>query len=353
MNVYVFRVNYNYDVHPFIKSEILKGKLRQGWGCEGTDARGSLESFARAGREIGGWEESDAWFSRRYNIIRVMLEMEAGDIIVVPKLNMRSEGFCADHFTLFTVTEGYTFEPVPVPAWRGEKEFGHVAGVNTFASFSYSLDEFTRIISAKFKGYQRPVNRVYSEAFINAVNELTARKANDSSYEDTEDKFTVDALASAVAAKRNDVLKSIVDTINNWKPGHLEEVITQLFVNNGFIVDSTHKYDRQGGDIDVSFTMKPAYSFIGDIALSVSDKFSEVRVQAKNKTGSDANDREGIYQLLKSEGHEHALNILISTTPEFSDNAREEAAINGVILISGLEFADLLLKYGLVFTNWN
>lgn len=279
-----------------------------------------------------------------------MLEMRVGDIIVVPKINMNENGNNdAYFFTVFKVTETYKFNPIQVPVWDNFKEFGHIIGVEKFASFSYSLDEFTRIISAKFKGYQSAVNRVYSEAFTNALDELMTRQNNNPRYSNEEDKLTLDVLASSVSPARNEVLRAILKNINAWKPEHLEEVIIHLFEKNGFIVDRTHKYNKKGGDIDISFTLKSSYSLIGDIALSVSDRFSEVRVQAKNKSEHDSNDREGISQLLKSEGHENAINILINTTLQFTDEAKEEAAINGVTLISGLEFADLLLKYGLVF----
>lgn len=349
-SVYVFRINYK-DCFNLIKSESSNGRLRQGWGCEGTDITEDFEGFKKAGKEIGEWQESDSWFLRRYNILRIMLEMKKGDIIVVPKINMNENGNNDNgFFTVFKVTEPYKFNPIQVPVWGNFKEFGHVIGVEKFASFSYSLDEFTRIISAKFKGYQSAVNRVYSEAFKTALDELMKRQDDNPRYSGGEDKLTLNVLASSVSPARNEVLQSILKIINAWKPEHLEEVITHLFAKNGFIVDRTHKYNKQGGDIDISFTLKPSYSLIGDIALAVSDKFSEVRVQAKNKSEHDANDREGISQLLKSEGHENAINILINTTLEFTDEAKEEAALNGVTLISGLEFADLLLKYGLIFS---
>ena len=349
MSTYVFRINYN-ECFNLIKSEILNGRLRQGWGCEGTDIRGSFEDFKQAGKKTGEWQESDSWFGRRYNILRIMFEMKAGDIIVVPKINMNENGNNdSSFFTVFKVTEAYKFNPIQVPVWDNFKEFGHIIGVEKLASFSYSLDELTREISAKFKGYQSAVNRVYSEAFISALDELMTRQNNNPKYSNEEDKLTLDVLASSVSPARKELLKSILEKINAWKPGHLEEVITRLFEMNGFIVDSTHKYNKQGGDIDVSFTLKPSYSLISDIALAVSDKFSEVRVQAKKKSEHDANDREGISQLLESEGHENAINILINTTLEFTDEAKEEAAMKKITLISGLEFADLLLKYGLVF----
>lgn len=353
MSVYVFRINYE-DCYDFIKSEILSGRLRQGWGCEGTDLLSTdIEGFKNAGKTTGQWNESDDWFIRRHNILWIMCEMRTGDIVVVPKLNMRETGFHSDYFTVFKVTDEYRFETISVPVWDNFKEFGHIIGVEIAGSFSYSRDEFTRIISAKFKGYQRPVNRVYSEVFINALEELMSRAKRNPDYAEGEDKLTLEALASSVSSARKEVLKKILDTVNNWQPGHFEDAVTQLFVNNGFLFDRRHVYNKEGGDIDISFTVRPSYSLMGDIALCASELFpvSEVRVQTKKKIGLDANDIDGVHQLLKSEGYDKAVNIVINTAEKFNEETREYAAMNGIILISGFEFADMLLKYGLVFTD--
>ena len=118
--------------------------------------------------------------------------------------------------------------------------------MKTLESFSYSLDELTRIISAKFKGYQRAVNRVYSEVFINALYELMSSAERNPGYAEGEDKLTLEALASKVSLARNEVLKSIIETVNNWQPGHLEEAVTHLFVNNDFLFDRSARVQRTG-----------------------------------------------------------------------------------------------------------
>ena len=45
-------------------------------------------------------------------------------------------------------------------------------------------------------------------------------------------------------------------------------------------------------------------------------------------------------------GYEKAINILINTTPEFTDDAKQLAG-KDVVLINGKQFAALLVKYGL------
>ena len=73
---------------------------------------------------------------------------------------------------MFEVTEGYRFEPVPVPAWDGWKEFGHITGVKILGSWSYHQNDITRIISRKFGSYRSPENRVKNEVMRDAVQEL-------------------------------------------------------------------------------------------------------------------------------------------------------------------------------------
>lgn len=187
MSVYVFRINYE-DCYDLIKSEILSGRLRQGWGCEGTDLLSTdVEGFKRVGKTTGEWDESDEWFPRRYKNLRIMLEMKIGDIVLVPKLNMRTTGYHSDYFTVFKVTDEYRFETISVPGWGGFKEFGHIIGVEIAGSFSYSRDEITRTISTKFRSYQNPENRVHKEVFSNAIEELMSRIKKNPDYAEGND----------------------------------------------------------------------------------------------------------------------------------------------------------------------
>ena len=76
-----------------------------------------------------------------------------------------------------------------------------------------------------------------------------------------------------------------------------------------------------------------------------------VYVQAKSNHGKDYNDVEGINQLIgmmpKIKEQGNAIFILINTTDKFSETAKELAMENGIILIDGLTFASLLVRYGI------
>ena len=140
-----------------------------------------MSKFIEAWRTAGG-QEPDAYFTRKYSNLCIMLEMKPGDIIVVPKLNVNTPlkdwetdgGAWEKTFSVLEVTEEYRFEPVAVPEWDGYKEFGHIIGVKIIGSCSYYQSDLANIISATFKSYQRAENRVSSRVISEAVKEIIA-----------------------------------------------------------------------------------------------------------------------------------------------------------------------------------
>ena len=156
------------------------------------------------------------------------------------------------------------------------------------------------------------------------------------------------SLSAPTLSAKLDYLNKIVEQINLWNPSQLERIIEELFVSNGYEKRANNRYDREGGDIDLVFAPYPKNSLMQQFyATSNSLDMQEIRVQAKKKIGKDTNDLEGILQLAKMDGHETSINILINTTTSFSDEAKEEAAKRSILLINGIEFAGLLVKFGL------
>ena len=310
MNICIQRIDYSAP-YDFLKSEILAGRLRQGWGPEGADLNGGVSKFIEAGRNAG-WEDSESRLSRKYHNLCLMLKMKPGDIIIIPKLNMNTplEDWATDGgawektFTLLEVTEGYRFEPVAVPVWEDTKEFGHIIGVKVLGSYSYYQNDLTGIISETFKKpyHWNSESLITSEVIISAVQQLIAHN------DDAE----------------NDVLCVILSALKNSGEARLKDVVTQLFVSNGFSVKDAD---------NLAFTLIPSYNLIGDIALAVSGKFSEIRVYTS-----------------AAEWQPDAVNILIDMDGKFSDEVIAEAAAKGITLLklSGRDFADLLLKYRVI-----
>lgn len=348
MSYYVFRINYD-DDHSLICGELAEGRLRQGWGGPGLTADQSAEDFLAAAHSTWGADAGDQGILRRYRNFRIMLEMRPGDRIVIPKVDLAGTGAWWRSFAIAVCGEGgYRFSPIE--SADGGLDFGHIVPVQPVTSFSYSHNAHSLAVSAKFKAYRSPVNRVYDEGFAEAVEQLLQEHAADPESSRRADQTSMEALSATTAEARNAYLERILEQICSWQPRQLEKVIEELFRKNGYEKLGGNHYDGLGGDIDLIFGAFPSSSLAADIfELSDSTAMPEIRVQAKKKRGADPWDEEGIRQLTAMDGHQSAVNILISTAAEFSKKAEDEAAQQGVSLINGLEFALLLVKYGLDF----
>lgn len=350
MSFYVFRIDYG-ACYDLIKKELQEHKvLRQGWGCDGTDLRNGEDIFART------YDDGE----RRYRIIRPMLDMKPGDTLIIPKLNIDSplgdwetSDEWANTFTIVRCTEGYSFAPISTEGYRDDEsnDFGHMIGVELIGSFSYGLNDSSKTVSAKFKAYRKAVNNVHNEDFIEAAESLIAEKKTNSDTHAVKTPLEVLSASKQVIDARNDYLMNIIGVINGWEAKQLERIIEELFTRCGYRCINSNIYDGQGADVDLVFE-----SFTGNTLLkSISELSSElsrelvpvIHVQAKNKRGIDDNDIEGAFQLVRTEGYEKQINILINMTQEFSGETKKYAAEKGIILINGFDFASLLVKYGI------
>ena len=356
MSVYVFRIDYD-DGYDFIKSEILEGRLRQGWGAEGLDARNTPEQFSEAFSKK--WDASQSYITRKYNRLHLMTNMEFGDLIVIPKLNLDTPR--GDHtlwdkfFTVVKVTGKYDFDSVS-PMGSDWDDFRHVIKVEPIASFSYDYNNYTRTIKSSFGGYRDPVNNVNKEEFHEALRALLADYEKDPDKPRDENMSSLEAIAMSdkIASARSKYLASIAEQIKTWDNKELERIIIELFAKNGYECIRTNSFDGKGGDVDAAFacyTLNSLLEKIVDMPSAENVMLPEIRVQAKKKSGTDFNDIQGILQLFEKEGSEKAINILINTADDFTPEAKREAQIKGVIIINGQELAELLVQYGLTFAE--
>lgn len=343
MQYFVFRINYEEQYFQMLKDELVtKGKLRQGWGAKGMTILQAREDFISAWYDIWGDEGTEKkYIIGKWNTLQIINDMHEGDLIIIPKLSL-SDGDQWNSFTIARRTaEPYAFSLI-------SDDFGHIVPVEPIVSFTYSHNHASRIVSAKFKAYQRPINRVYAADFCDAVDQLLEEFYKSPTTCRSDDMSPLEALIAPVAQSKQACLKQIVAQINKWQPYQLEKIIEELFVKNGYTKLANNRYDRLGGDIDLVFDSFVSNTFMADIfSFSQNTHMPEIRIQAKNKRDIDAGDIEGVEQLIKMEGHESSINILINTTEEFSDGAKNLAAEKGVILINGTDFASLLVKYGL------
>lgn len=341
MNCYVFRINYD-EHYKTIRNDILKGKLRQGWGTEGMDITKPYEDYLKAWRNVWGEESDEVYIRRKYNNIAMMSDMQVGDIIIIPKLNVQYE----NDWSSFTIAEckgSYSFSPI-------NNDFGHIIPIKVIASCKYSHNASSNVITAKFKAYQKAINHVYSSDFINAVSELLKEAEEKTDNLNTIETSSIRMLYEPLSDAKSIYLERIVSEINKWQPRELEKIIEELFVKNGYTKLANQRYDRAGGDNDLVFDCFVPDSFMSDLYLLAGKDMPEIRIQAKNKKGKDTNDIEGVNQLIKMKKHDtfdNSINILINTTKEFDKETKELASKENIILINGQDFAKLLLKHGI------
>lgn len=362
MNYYVFRINYD-DFHDVIRGEMLQGRLRQGWGPDGMDVNQTFESYCDAWRRV--WNDNktdDEYIKRKYDRISYMKEMKSGDIIVVPKVNLKDKSKW-NSFTVLKVTGTYHFSPLKTDG-QGKTDFGHIIDVENLFSCSYQLSgtDAPLKISAKFNSYRSPINRVAIKEVKDAIDELLDKYHKDVHFFDKGDASLTEALVYATKDDRETYLGAIVKTLNSWSANRLEKTVEELFEKNGYMRIGRNQWDGQGGDKDLVFRsfvndslMNKIFDFADDNIL-----YPEIRIQVKKKSGTDNNDMEGINQLVnmmpKGDRHNcynsyNIVNIVINTTDSFSDSAKQEARKHKIILINGKQFASLLVKYGIDVFN--
>lgn len=171
-----------FDWPAFVWDELRQGRLRQGWAPPGSalTAAGkprSLSEWSRhyiaAARNAWPWCDGDKELERnviqtRFEILARMLDLEAGDVLVVPR--MPSEG----EFAVVTVTEGYGWEDLHYR--EGHRDLGHVVYVDprSVRRWEYNVRPEAKRIVAKFSNYRSAVTFVANPKYRADVLKLSA-----------------------------------------------------------------------------------------------------------------------------------------------------------------------------------
>lgn len=164
------------DKLPWITEELRAGRLRQGWGGNGTaltDERGHLldiEVWLRASRDFfQSWEDEDTRRTR-YSILKTMLEMERGDLVVVPRVPTGGT------FTIAVVAGGYHFDNRHFGVDRPfvpPNDCAHVIEVELDSQRICSIDDpDAALVARQFRNYRRAVNAVRAGGLANQVRRL-------------------------------------------------------------------------------------------------------------------------------------------------------------------------------------
>jgi hypothetical protein len=226
--------------------EIREGRFRQGWGCAGLDLRKPLDEWVAA--YLSTWDDEAPEAPRdRYWILYPMLEVQPGDVILVPKQPTN------DCFLLLRATAAlgtvYSFDERPREE-RGalEDDYRHVVNVDTSSIKVLPTGRCaeTLLISNKFKGYQRAVNNVVSRDVKAAVDRLLEMALVDE-LPTLEDIIRAEAVLPVYCQVR--------DKLRTFPPGKLEEIVEGLFSRAGFQV-VRRQWHKDGGDVDRVFSLE-------------------------------------------------------------------------------------------------
>lgn len=347
MSFYVFRIA---EWNTKVVEDLRNGILRQGWGGKGMSVKGSFEEYEAAWRNWSNDESSIESIKSKYRNISIMKDMTPGDLIVIPKITMIKD-MTWRSFTIVKVVGEYRFEP-----YDDYNDFGHIIPVEVVLSCPYDANDSSRTINKKMRAYQSPVNNCWNSVFCDAVSTIVNENMINPDIV-FDEKGEIEALSSSDKCRSGltEYLKSIVDQINEWSGQKLEKLIIELFEKNKYRVVRTNHYDGNGADVDIEVVALSEDSLGYDLftmneSMNSSDSMPRICIQAKNKKGTDYNDKEGVNQLIESKKNNLGANasyILINLTQEFSDEAKEAAISNNIMLINGIGFASILVKYGI------
>jgi hypothetical protein len=134
---------------PYLWSEAVAGRLRQGWGVADEQNLEVIAALLRRGGSLSGLQEE----SRR--ALRMLTSwdqgMRLGDVVVAPSLPEYGR------LSVFRVAGSYTWAPGPPLRWA--ERFGHVLPVELLLA---DVDRHGPDVSEGLQAMLRPQTRLYS-----------------------------------------------------------------------------------------------------------------------------------------------------------------------------------------------
>lgn len=326
-NVFVFRIANDVD---YVKNEIKQGRLRQGWGDSTSNLTGvSPDEWVKARCERNAFHGNYEYYSSKYRNLVKMHDIKSGDILIIPKTPDYTK------FTICRASGEYTFCE---PFGYNKDDYYHTIpiDVDSIREFSYHANEKCKIIHAKLHSYQSPINRVLLENVIEAA-ESVVSACSDICEQKTE---------NIVKEIKDDIFKtSAISRFRNLGNRETEKIVKLIFENMGYEFIGSNSYDKEGGDADLIFADNSLGELM-DAGLNGTEIPGKIFIQVKNKYGTDESDIEGVKQLIKrAEDENAAIKILISTADDFTQECKDLANRNYILLIDGRGFLNLILKY--------
>lgn len=178
--VFVFWTNDEWV--RWIRTELAQGRLRQGWGGAGTellDVAGRLrpyfewrQTFATYAAPI--WRDpplTDEQMATRYSNFKSMLEMERGDLVLIPRVP--DEGI----FTIAAVSDGYRFDEAHFGGQTPPtNDGGHLVAVDAGSITEHGYTESTeaKFVVSRFQFYRKAITAVRNVAYATLIRQVHA-----------------------------------------------------------------------------------------------------------------------------------------------------------------------------------
>ncbi|MGL5356837.1 MAG: restriction endonuclease [Cetobacterium sp.] len=330
MRCFLFRIDPNTEE---VRNDIVLGKLRQGWGKSPMSLLKNEEIISKEEWENNfpkEWDCSPEYIGRKYDNLKIMLDIKKDDIIIIPKFPSW------DSFSIVKVAEGYKFE---MP--KNVDDFGHLVKIdcNSLRSFKYKFDELSTKIHSKLRAYQSPLNNVWNNEILECAQKLLEKDSSES----------IQKIENIVKLNFEKELKDISNSLQKVSARDLEVVVEKLFLKKGYTLESKNSFDKKGGDADLILTK--CLPILEEIDESKS--CDKVYIQIKHKDNL-YNEIEGINQLIKivKTKEEEIGNINLNNIYKvlvcsclFSEELKEMAEKENIILIDGLQLTRLMIKY--------
>ena len=220
---------------------------------------------------------------------------------------------------------------------------------------SYTESNASEKISGTFASpYRSPNNRVFMNSVFEAVDEIIS---------DNYINHKGDTISKIMEDLDDDLLslsQKIVSKINKWSPHSLEKIIEEMFVSNGFTLEDKNRYDSNGSDVDLEFSLPENVLLSSLINLELNirkengldneqgfdEKLPRLFIQAKKKEKIDHDIENGLNQLLSDKRFDQRnINILINTSESVSKEVYRKALDNSILIINGEQFARILFQH--------
>ena len=323
-----FTIFRTHEGDTWLHEELRDGRLRQGWGVPGLsliaghDKPVDKRGWEAAYREQTGWGDPSP---KRFAILNRMLELDDGDIVVMPKMPSW------DRFTVARVSGRYRFEVA-----LGRDDFGHIVPVyrDSVRTFAHRSNDQAFLVSALFSR----ANHWSAVSFCSGAEQVSAVRRLLEMPGSVAEKPRGELLATAMDDVFRDAAKFFAKTVAGWNGPRFEDAVRQRFIEQGYqVIKDYNRYDGEGSDMDM--VVSPPPSRHGPFLPA------EIAVQVKWKQGRDEDDVEAVKQIVRwAEWQGSTANkYVISSASGFTKEARKEAEKNGVVLIGGLQTMCFLL----------